>query len=86
MLIRQFGSIENIYENIDQVKGAIKDKLIEHKEMALISQRKLATIITDAPIDWNEDDFILKEFDKEKLASIFAELEFKTLGKKNYWR
>lgn len=81
MLIRQFGSIENIYENIDQVKGAVKDKLIEHKEMALIS-KKLATIITDAPIEWNENDFILKEFDKEKLTEIFAELEFKTLGKK----
>ena len=81
MLIRQFGSIENIYENIHEVKGAIKDKLIEHKEMALIS-KKLATIIIDAPIEWNEHDFILKDFDKEKLTEIFAELEFKTLGKK----
>lgn len=81
MLIRQFGSIENIYENIDQVKGAMKDKLIEHKEMALIS-KKLATIITDAPIEWKEDDFVLKEFNKEKLAAIFADLEFRTLGKK----
>lgn len=81
MLIRQFGSIENIYENIDEVKGAMKDKLIEHKEMALIS-KKLATIITDAPIDWKEDDFILKEFNKEALAAIFADLEFRTLGKK----
>jgi DNA polymerase-1 len=81
MLIRQFGSIENIYKNIDQVKGAMKDKLIEHKEMALIS-KKLATIITDAPIEWKEDDFVLKEFDKEKLAAIFADLEFRTLGKK----
>jgi DNA polymerase-1 len=54
MLIRQFGSIENIYENINEVKGAMKDKLIEHKEMALIS-KKLATIITDAPIDWKEE-------------------------------
>ncbi len=81
MLIRQFGSIENIYENINEVKGAIKDKLIEHKEMALIS-KKLATIIIDAPIEWIEDDFILKEFDKETLAAIFADLEFRTLGKK----
>ena len=81
MLIRQFGSIENIYENIGEVKGAIKDKLIEHKEMALIS-KKLATIIIDAPIDWNEDDFILKDFDKVKLAQIFADLEFRTLGKR----
>lgn len=81
MLIRQFGSIENIYENIDEVKGAIKDKLIEHKEMAMIS-KQLATIIVDAPVDWIEDDYILKEFNKEKLTEIFAELEFKTLGKK----
>lgn len=81
MLIRQFGSIEDIYENIDSVKGAMKDKLLEHKEMAFIS-KKLATIITDAPIEWKEEDFILKEFDKEKLAAIFAELEFRTLGKR----
>ena len=81
MLIRQFGTIENIYENIDEVKGAMKDKLIEHKEMALIS-KKLATIITDAPIDWKEDEYVLKEFNKEKLAQIFADLEFRTLGKK----
>ncbi|MBP6153545.1 MAG: DNA polymerase I [Chitinophagales bacterium] len=81
MLIRQFGSIENIYENIDQVKGATKEKLIEHKEMAFIS-KKLATIITDAPIEWNENDFVLKEFNKEKLEQIFSELEFRTLGKK----
>jgi DNA polymerase-1 len=81
MLIRQFGSIENIYENIDEVKGAIKDKLIEHKEMALIS-KKLATIIIDAPIEWNENDYVLKDFDKEKLTEIFTELEFKALGKK----
>ncbi len=81
MLIRQFGSIENIYENIDSVKGAMKDKLLEHKEMAFIS-KKLATIITDAPIEWKEEDFVLKEFDKEKLAAIFAELEFRTLGKR----
>ncbi len=81
MLIRQFGSIENIYENIDDVKGAIKDKLIEHKEMALIS-KKLATIIIDAPVEWNEHDFILKDFDKQKLTQIFADLEFRTLGKR----
>lgn len=81
MLIRQFGSIENIYENIDEVKGAVKDKLIEHKEMAFISKR-LATVITDAPVEWNEEEYRLKPFDKEKLAAIFAELEFRTLGKR----
>lgn len=81
MLIRQFGSIENIYDNIDQVKGAMKDKLIAHKEMAFIS-KQLATVIVDAPIEWNEDDFAIKEFNKEKLTDIFSELEFRTLGKR----
>ncbi|MEZ5025836.1 MAG: DNA polymerase I [Chitinophagales bacterium] len=81
MLIRQFGSIENIYENIDEVKGATKEKLIAQKDMAFIS-KKLATIIIDAPIDWDEERFAIKPFDKEKLTQIFAELEFRTLGKK----
>ena len=81
MLVRQFGTIENIYENINDVKGAVKDKLIAHKEMALIS-KKLATIITDAPIEWKDEDFAIKEFNKEKLAELFAELEFRTLGKR----
>ncbi|HPW86341.1 MAG TPA: 5'-3' exonuclease H3TH domain-containing protein, partial [Chitinophagales bacterium] len=81
MLIRQFGSIENIYANIDQVKGAIKDKLLEHKEMAFIS-KQLATVIVDAPIEWDDDAYAVKEFNKQKLTEIFAELEFRTLGKR----
>ena len=81
MLVRQFGSIENIYENIDQVKGAMKDKLLEHKEMAFIS-KKLATIIIDAPVEWDASEFILKEVNKPKLTELFNELEFRTLGKR----
>lgn len=81
LLIRQFGSIENIYENLDEVKGALKKKLEEHKEMAFIS-KQLATIITDAPIEWKAEDYILKEFDTKQLAEIFSELEFRTLGKR----
>lgn len=81
MLVRQFGTIENIYDNIDHVKGAMKEKLLEHKEMAFIS-KKLATVITDAPIAWDEEQFALKDFNKEKLTEIFNELEFKTLGKR----
>ena len=81
MLIRQFGSIENIYDNIDQVKGAMKEKLLENKEMAFIS-KKLATIITDAPIEWEADKFALQAFDTEKLTELFSNLEFRTLGKR----
>ncbi len=81
MLIRQFGTIENIYNNIDQVKGAMKEKLLENKEMAFIS-KKLATIITDAPIEWDADKFALQAFDTQKLTEIFSDLEFRTLGKR----
>lgn len=80
-LIKQFGSLEGIYENIEDVRGKLKDKLIEHKEMAFIS-KQLATVVVDAPIDWDEDAFKIKEFNKEKLSAIFAELEFRTLGKR----
>lgn len=80
-LIKEFGSIDNIYEHIDKVKGKLKDKLLEHKEMAFIS-KQLATIITDAPINWDAEEYKLKPFNKEKLSEIFAELEFRTLGKR----
>jgi len=80
-LIKQYGSLENIYENIDTVKGKLREKLIEHKEMAIIS-KQLATVVVDAPIEWDEEAYRLKEFDREKLAEIFAELEFRTLGKR----
>lgn len=49
--------------------------------MALLS-KKLATIITNAPVEFHVEDFKLKDWDKEKLKEIFAELEFKTLGKR----
>ncbi len=80
-LIQEFGSIENIYENLDQVKGKLKDKLQEQKEQAFMS-KSLATVYIDVPIDFDENLFQIKEINKEKLASIFAELEFKTLGKR----
>lgn len=80
-LIKQFGSLENIYEHIDEVKGKLRDKLIEHKEMAFIS-KQLATVVLNAPIEWKEEAYRLKAFDKERLAEIFAELEFRNLGKR----
>ncbi len=80
-LIQEFGSIENIYENLDSIKGSLKDKLIEHQEMAMIS-KKLATIVIDAPIEFNAEEYILNEPNKEVLAEIFADLEFRTIGKR----
>lgn len=78
-LIHQFGSIENIYQYIDEVKGKLKDKLIEHKEQAMLS-KQLATININVPIHYSLNDLKVKPIDKQKLLEVFKELEFKKLA------
>lgn len=80
-LIQEFHSVEGVLENIDKLKGALKEKVEKGKEMAIIS-KQLATIILDAPITFNEEEYLIKEPNKPALEAIFAELEFKTLGKR----
>ena len=80
-LITEYGSLENILANADNIKGALGEKVRAGKEAAILS-KKLATIITDVPVEFHEEDFRLKEWNKEGLQSIFNELEFKTLGKR----
>lgn len=79
--VQEYGSIEGLYENLDQLKGKMQEKVAENKEQALMS-KMLATIITDVPIDLDEEDLIMEEPDREKLAELFAELEFRTIAKK----
>ena len=78
-LINEFGSIENLLQNTDQLKGKIKEKVEEHKEKALLSKR-LATIICDVPVEFDEDTFELRELNKEAVQVLFHELEFKRLA------
>lgn len=80
-LIQEYNSIENIYTHLNEIKGSLKDKLEANQEMAMIS-KQLATIITDAPIQFEHDDYQIEPPNKEILAGIFAELEFRTLGKR----
>ena len=81
-LIQKFGSMENIYENIDQIENEkLKEKLLNSKESAFLS-KKLVTILTDVKVDASISDFEKKEMDKTKLESIFKELEFTGLLKK----
>ena len=77
-LIKEFGSIENIIENIDSIKGSQKKKLQENKELAIMSKR-LATIIRDVPIEVNLDELIFGDYDKSKLIQVFNELGFNSL-------
>jgi DNA polymerase-1 len=79
--LAEYGSLENTLANADNIKGAMGEKVRKGKDMALLS-KKLATIITNAPVEFHVEDFKLKDWDKEKLKEIFAELEFKTLGKR----
>ena len=78
-LISEFGSIENLLANTDQLKGALKKKVEEHAEEIKFS-RFLATIKTDVPIELNMDSLLVKEPDEEKLRTLFEELEFRNLA------
>jgi DNA polymerase I len=81
-LVREFGSIENIYNHIDEIqKESVKTKLITHKEQALLSKH-LVTIKTDVPL--KTDIHALKATPKnvEELVRLFTELEFKNLTRK----
>ena len=80
--IKEYGSIENLYENLDDIKGKLKDKISSNKELGLLS-KKLATIITDVPIEYSIEELKISNSNSEKIVSIFNELEFKRL-KENY--
>ena len=80
-LLKEYDTLENILENADKIKGALGEKVRAGKESAIIS-KKLATIITNVPVEFHEEDFRLKEWNREELNTVFTELEFKTLGKR----
>jgi DNA polymerase-1 len=80
-LLAEYGTLENVLANADNIKGAMGEKVRNGKELALMS-KKLATIITNVPVEFHEEDFRLKEWNKEMLKEVFADLEFKTLGKR----
>ena len=77
-LINEYGSIEGIYENINKFKGKQLENLQAFKEQSVVS-KFLVTIKTDIPFDFKAEEFERREADKEKIAKIFEELEFKTL-------
>ncbi len=81
-LIKKFGSIEGIYENIEKVeKKGVREKLEANKDLAFLCKR-LATIERRMPNLSNMDQFLRVEFDKQKLYDIFKKLEFKSLIEK----
>jgi DNA polymerase I len=80
-LLGEYGSLENVLANADNIKGALGEKVRKGKDLALMS-KKLATIITDVPVEFHEEDFRIKASNKTALTEIFLELEFKTIGRR----
>ena len=80
-LLKLYGTLEGVLDNADKITGSMGEKVRAGKKSAIMS-KKLATIITNVPVTFHEEDFRLKEKNKSALAEIFNELEFKTLGKR----
>ena len=77
--LAQFGSMEQLFENTDQLKGKMKEKVEANKELGLLS-KKLATINTNAPIKFDEKQYELNTPDFEQTNAIFKELEFRRIA------
>ncbi|MCW3490884.1 DNA polymerase I [Dethiobacter alkaliphilus] len=80
-LLKQFGTLEKIYENLDELKGKLLENLAQHKEQAFLSKR-LATIVKDVPMEESIKDFARQEPDSDELRRLFEQLEFKSLLEK----
>jgi DNA polymerase-1 len=80
-LLAEYETLENVLANADKIKGALGEKVRNGKDLAIMS-KKLATIITDVPVTFHEEDFRLKEWNKDVLRDVFTSLEFKTIGKR----
>lgn len=76
--IKQYGSLENLLQNAHEVTGKLGEKIIENKELGVLS-KKLAKIILDVPIDYNLDQFKLSDPDKDIVLKVFDELEFRRM-------
>ena len=77
-LIKEYTNIEGILENVEQLKGSVKTKIIENKDLAVMSKR-LATIIRDVPIEINLEDLKYGDFNKDEVLDEFKYLDFTSL-------
>ena len=76
--LAEYGSMENLLANTHKLKGAIKDKIEANAELGILS-KKLATILVDCPVTFNEKDYELSKPDIEKTDALFIELEFRQM-------
>ena len=76
--IAEYGSMEKLLANTDELKGKLKEKIETNKELGLLS-KKLATIILDVPVDFSPNEFKFKVTDLFEVKDVFRELEFRRL-------
>lgn len=80
-LLKEYGTVENIVDNADKLKGALQKKVQEFGQQGIFS-KKLATIHCEVPIDFDEEALIYRGPDKEKITVLFEELEFRNTLKR----
>ncbi len=80
-LLKEYDTLEGVLANADKIKGAMGEKVRAGVDSAIMS-KKLATIITNVPVQFHEEDYLLSEKNIPALTEIFNLLEFKTLGKR----
>lgn len=82
--LKEYGSMENLLAHTHELKGKLKEKIEENKELGLLS-KQLATIFIDAPVEFNEKELEMCEPDVEKVRELFNELEFRQMLE-NFYR
>ncbi|MBS6063323.1 MAG: DNA polymerase I [Peptostreptococcaceae bacterium] len=80
-LIQEYKSIENIYKHIDEIKGAVQKKLIADEESAYMS-KKLATIHSDLPVDFETEEILYNGLDTKNLTEFFQQRDMVSLVKR----
>lgn len=79
--IKEYGSMEGLYENVDKLRGKQKENVENNKEQAFLS-KELATIITDLDVEFSPKKFVIEKPDPDLLREIFTELEFRSIAKR----
>lgn len=80
-LLKEYDSLENVLANANNIKGSLGEKIRAGMADAVMS-KKLATIITNVPVTFDAQQFLLEPFDADAIKEIFTELEFRTLAKR----
>jgi DNA polymerase-1 len=81
LLIKQYGSMEEVINHSHELKGKLRENVEKYAQQGLVS-KKLATIILDAPVELDEAGLEICDPNRELLEPLFAELEFRTLGRR----